>query len=358
MIDNDINMTDNDSDMIVNDIDGSFDGTCGSDGLTEEAENSAETVYYEVVEEEYVEAIYTDENGDAAPYDTETEEDPGTAAAENTEVTEEEEEESIFKRLRYAEKPSFLYYLREVISYTIIFIIAVVAGLFINIYIFRLSRVNGTSMYPTLQDTQLVTASRLPVIFNTLKHGDVVIFDHSGEARTFMKDLSQAINDNALTALFKKSQSEIQHTYYIKRVIGLEGDVIRVYEGKIYRTTLANIGKEEYLTLYKAYNESLAQAGVYNSPEDVLENQKASQRLTEYLKTIAEIKPDETWELLDEPYVNSEETAKYASIEGRVWVCGEHEMFVMGDNRNHSTDSRVIGVKNIDCVIGKVIGNY
>ena len=128
-----------------------------------------------------------------------------------------------------AKKPDKLYYVREALSYVLIFIIAVIAGLFINIYLIRLTRVNGTSMYPTLKGNQLLTASRLPVIFNDIHRGDVVIFDRNGNKRTFSVDFKEALSDNAITALFTKSKSEENHTYLIKRVIGEKGDVIKIY---------------------------------------------------------------------------------------------------------------------------------
>ena len=46
---------------------------------------------------------------------------------------------------------------------------------------------------------------------------------------------------------------------------------------------------------------------------------------------------------------------RYNTWIGRTWVIEEGEVFVMGDNRNHSTDSRVIGPIKINSILGKVI---
>ena len=54
---------------------------------------------------------------------------------------------------------------------------------------------------------------------------------------------------------------------------------------------------------------------------------------------------------LDEPYING--TMDY-SREGEV-VIPQGYVFCMGDNRNHSTDSRFIGPVPLDHVLGKVI---
>ncbi len=255
-----------------------------------------------------------------------------------------------FKKFIKAKKPSPLYYLREVLSYVLVFIIAIIIGLFINIYVVRLTRVNGNSMYPTLKSNQLLAASRLPVIFNDIHRGDVIIFDHTGEKRTFGKDFSEALNDNAITALFKKSKSQEEHTYYIKRVIGVKGDVIKVYKGNLYRTTLKNLGLEEYITIHTKYCSDRTNSDL-EIQERVIRNK------------INNIIPDDTWELLDkesEPYINQDpqEELRYSDKEGQFWIVGDREFFAMGDNRNHSKDCRELGVMSIDCMVGKVLGKH
>lgn len=57
-------------------------------------------------------------------------------------------------------------------------------------------------------------------------------------------------------------------------------------------------------------------------------------------------------ELLEEPYVT--EPCR-ASCSDNLWELGPDEYFMMGDNRNHSRDSRVFGVVRRNQVIGEVV---
>ena len=63
-------------------------------------------------------------------------------------------------------------------------------------------------------------------------------------------------------------------------------------------------------------------------------------------------------EYLDEPYAYND-IQSYAPGVGE-WVVGEGEVFVLGDNRFNSTDSRDprVGTIDIDCILGKVLFRF
>jgi signal peptidase I len=62
-------------------------------------------------------------------------------------------------------------------------------------------------------------------------------------------------------------------------------------------------------------------------------------------------------EQLNEPYIN--EPCTRASCADRVWpTLAEDEYFVMGDNRNHSSDSRSFGPVKREFIVGEALLRY
>jgi signal peptidase I len=61
-------------------------------------------------------------------------------------------------------------------------------------------------------------------------------------------------------------------------------------------------------------------------------------------------------ELLDEPYLKPDtQTFSGPDYVAQFWVCGAGHYFVLGDNRNNSTDSRIYGTVPQQHILGKVM---
>ncbi|NWG16946.1 MAG: signal peptidase I [Chloroflexi bacterium] len=60
--------------------------------------------------------------------------------------------------------------------------------------------------------------------------------------------------------------------------------------------------------------------------------------------------------LIEEPYIN--EPCRSSMCPDGSWQLGENEYFVMGDNRNHSSDSRRFGPITSEAIIGEALIRY
>lgn len=94
--------------------------------------------------------------------------------------------------------------------------IAVVLAFLIKNFVFNSTYVLGQSMRPTLQEKDRLFAFKVPLYFRDPKRGEVVVMEAPDDKR---KD-------------------------YIKRVIGIEGDLVEIHEGSVYLN--GNILEEEY----------------------------------------------------------------------------------------------------------------
>jgi signal peptidase I len=152
----------------------------------------------------------------------------------------------------------------------IIIILAVV--LIIRTFFAMPFQINGQSMYTSYYDNQFIIVDRLSYrdfpVFGSLRdieRGDVVIF-------------APGVSE--------------ERKYFIKRVIGLPGETLKIKDGKVYIKDTSS--------------------GVYNEIEEAY-----------YLSSESNKQTNVRWD-----------EAEY------IYEIPEGNYFVMGDNRNHSTDSR------------------
>ncbi|MDL2281046.1 signal peptidase I [Selenomonadales bacterium OttesenSCG-928-I06] len=183
--------------------------------------------------------------------------------------------------------------LKEIIDWTYSIVIAFVAALLINAFLLQPTRVQGSSMEPTLINNDYLLVSKIPHTFKQEpNYGDIVIIDSRiSKSRNIVDDISEPLFTYlSITKLTTVSNRHV----WVKRVIGKPNDVLEFKDGKVYRNN----------------------------------------------------------ELLDETYTKDEEM-RYRTDE-KV-IVEENTVFVMGDNRNNSSDSRFIGCVPYDHVLGKVI---
>lgn len=77
---------------------------------------------------------------------------------------------------------------------------------FFTSYVFKAYKVDGSSMQPLLQDSERIFVNRLLYRIDDIQRGDVVVFYHPAGP----------------------------HEYYIKRVLGLPGEIVEVKKGIVY----------------------------------------------------------------------------------------------------------------------------
>lgn len=192
------------------------------------------------------------------------------------------------------------------LDYLEMFVLAAAVVMLLFTFSIRLCRVDGDSMFDTLENGQMLVASDLAY---TPESGDVVIFHQS---------------NNKNVSLNKP---------LVKRVIATEGQWFKI----VYRTVSA--GKPDaYVTME-----------VYVSDDEII---------------------DES-DRIDESYIDFKEIYKTGHFFGRYDVVCQPAtdesyvfadcvpkgmLFVMGDNRFNSNDSRLdVGYVDSRCVLGKII---
>lgn len=187
---------------------------------------------------------------------------------------------------------------KEIFEWVYTIAIAVVIALLIKGFVFDVVRVDGSSMYPTLVDNDRLIVTKLGY---KPQQGDIVILNSEYKnQQEYYNRLEQ--ESGGELSLFKKLSAKAQMPqnlktrYYVKRVIALPGQTLDLRDGKVY-----------------------------------VDGQ-----------------------LLDEPYYNGATTSIDSTVTYPVTV-DEDMVFVMGDNRTRSKDSRSseLGQVPIEALLGR-----
>ncbi len=131
---------------------------------------------------------------------------------------------------------------KEILEWTLCVVIAVILALIIRFFVGAPTIVKQPSMYPTLrQDERLILNRWIKTSNGELKRGDIVTFE--SPSKTFVAsteaDLSNPVAkyENEPKSIFGKLiyyVLEINKTSFIKRVIGLPGEHVKIANNKVY----------------------------------------------------------------------------------------------------------------------------
>lgn len=188
---------------------------------------------------------------------------------------------------------------REIWEWVYTLAIAIVIAMLIKGFIFDIVRVDGSSMFPTLVDNDRLIVTKLGY---TPKQGDIIILDSEYKKREEYFDRLAESKDKEELSSFEKffaqssMPSNLKKKYYVKRIIAMPGQTIDLVDGKVYVDG----------------------------------------------------------EMLDEPYYDGLTTSIDPTVEYPITV-DDDCVFVMGDNRTRSKDSRSseLGQVPFNAILGK-----
>lgn len=189
---------------------------------------------------------------------------------------------------------------REIWEWVYTIAIAIAIALLIKGFVFDIVKVDGSSMFPTLENNDRLIVTKLGY---KPKQGDIIILDSTYKNREeYFDKLAASENKEELSSFEKffaqgKVPASLKKKYYVKRIIAMPGQTVDLVDGKVYID--GNRLEEEY----------------FNG--------------------------------ITSPINGSEIEYPFTVDEGHV--------FVMGDNRNHSTDSRssTLGQVPFEAILGK-----
>ena len=201
--------------------------------------------------------------------------------------------------------------LKNIFEWIYCIVIAIVLALIVRYYVGTPTIVKHTSMYPTFEPNDRLILNRLYRTFNNIpQRGEIITFeapienyqDEEGNIIKIEADLENptaiyAYEPQSLIEKFFYNVVEFGKVSYIKRVIALPGEHIQIKDGKVY------INGEEFQEKYLPKGTETHASG-----------------------------------------------GKFIDL-----IVPEGTVFVMGDNRGNSGDSRMFGCIPYEKIEGKVV---
>ncbi len=131
---------------------------------------------------------------------------------------------------------------KNILEWVYCIIIAIVLALLVKYFVGTPTIVKQTSMYPTLQQNQRLILNRLSRTFNEVpKRGEIITFEAPSNS---VLNVTGEILENPIAEYKYKEKNifesflynviEIDKKSYIKRVIALPGERVKIENGKVY----------------------------------------------------------------------------------------------------------------------------
>ena len=130
--------------------------------------------------------------------------------------------------------------IKEVLEWAYCIVIAVILALIVRYFVGTPTIVQQSSMYPTLKEGQRLILNRTIRISHTMpKRGDIVTFEAPSTRYLSAAQVDKPIaeynhNINNIFSKFRYYILELGKDSYIKRVIGLPGEHVKIENGKVY----------------------------------------------------------------------------------------------------------------------------
>ncbi len=150
----------------------------------------------------------------------------------------------------------------ELISWLQILVTAAAIAFVLDTFIIANSRVPTASMENTIMTGDRVIGSRLTYYFNQPERGDIAIFVFGYSCRGCRAQYQET--PDGVCPNCGRSDRRNTTIYYVKRVIGLPGDVVDIHDGHVY----LNGSAEPYDEPYLAEDMATPYALHYEVPED------------------------------------------------------------------------------------------